>query len=131
MEDFYNTPDDAAARQIAERVLSRGAVLHDIEIGPRDVVGIEGAIDYRTRMRRAFPDLKVRIDASTCSGDTFSCRYTCSGTHSGVCVKTGCGTASNGTSQQRRGPHLFAWPANEGRRGAAHDIRFFNALSPL
>ena len=82
----------ARIRRVIEEAYSRGnlAVVDEvaasdliIHAASQDIRGREGAKQYVTMLRKAFPDLHFTIEDQIAEGDTVVTRWTARGTHRG------------------------------------------------
>lgn len=77
-ESFVERQDaDAVRRQLA-------ADFRDHEMPPGVPLGAEGALQYRSMLHQAFPDLKVTIEDIVAEGDRVAVRARWTGTHRGT-----------------------------------------------
>lgn len=77
-ESFVERQDaDAVRRQLA-------ADFRDHEMPPGVPLGPEGALQYRSMLHQAFPDLKVTIEDIVAEGDRVAVRARWTGTHRGT-----------------------------------------------
>ena len=73
----WNTGDTS----VFDTDLAEGAIYHLPPVGDMDVAALK---QYIPAFRMAQPDFKVRTDEVIIAGDRVACRYTCSGTLTGV-----------------------------------------------
>ncbi len=82
----------ARIRRVIEQAYSRGDLSVVDEVGAKDMVihapsqeirGREGAKQYVTMLRAAFPDLHFTIEDQIAEGDVVVTRWTARGTHKG------------------------------------------------
>ena len=77
-EAFVERQDaDAVRRQLA-------ADFRDHEMPPGIPPGAEGALQFRSMLHRAFPDLKIKIQDMVAEGDRVAVRAHWTGTHRGT-----------------------------------------------
>jgi steroid delta-isomerase-like uncharacterized protein len=67
---------------LVEEIYAPDFVNHDPTI-PEDVRGVEGAREFYSMYRSAFPDAQVTKEAQLAEGDTVATRWTARGTHEG------------------------------------------------
>jgi len=84
----------ALVRREVEEVFSKGNIdaAHEIyapdyvghePTSPEDIKGVEGARQFATTYREAFPDFQVTVEDQVAEGDRVATRFTARGTHQG------------------------------------------------
>lgn len=68
--------------ELVNEVFSPDIVLHIVDVS-EDVVGTDAIKEYVTSVRTSYPDFNVTFDEQIKSGDTFTYRWTITGTNTG------------------------------------------------
>ena len=67
---------------LVEEIYAPDCVLHDATM-PEDTRGVEGAREFYSMYRSAFPDTEITIEDQLAEGDKVATRWTARGTHQG------------------------------------------------
>lgn len=98
--DRLNAAIESGDFQVFDDILAPGATDHDP--APGQVPGPEGFRQFFTKLRTAFPDLKVSVEKMIADGEYVALAYMITGTHQGRFL----GFAPTGKRMQARGVEI-------------------------